>query len=217
MVPIDDTFMHKGLRRKLVDEIRKKGITDELVLKAIGAIPRHLFMDSSFIQFAYVDKAFPIAVGQTISQPYTVAFQTQSLQIKRFDKVLEVGTGSGYQAAVLCRMGATVYTVERQKVLYDFALKLLPTLGFRPHFFYGDGYLGLPTYGPFDKIIVTAGASFVPEPLKQQLKIGGIMVIPVGKSHLQIMKIITRISETEYTEEDNGGFVFVPLMSGLSD
>jgi protein-L-isoaspartate(D-aspartate) O-methyltransferase len=217
MVQFEDTFMHQGMRRKLVEEIRQKGITDEKVLEAIGSIPRHLFMDSGFIQYAYVDKAFPIAVGQTISQPYTVAFQTQSLQVKKFDKVLEVGTGSGYQAAVLCRMGASVYTIERQKTLYDFARNLLPGLSFRPHFFYGDGYQGLPTYGPFDKIIVTAGATFVPEPLKEQLKIGGIMVIPVGRSHLQIMKIITRISQTEYLEEDNGGFVFVPLVSGVSD
>ncbi len=217
MTRIDDTFMHQGMRRKLVEEIRKKGIIDEKVLEAIGSVPRHLFMDNSFIQYAYVDKAFPIAVGQTISQPYTVAFQTQSLQLQKFDKVLEVGTGSGYQAAVLCRMGASVYTIERQRILFDFARNLLPTLGYRPHFFYGDGYLGLPTYGPFDKIIVTAGATFVPEPLKQQLKIGGILVIPVGKSDHQIMKIITRISETEYTEEDKGGFVFVPLLSGLSD
>jgi protein-L-isoaspartate(D-aspartate) O-methyltransferase len=217
MVLTNDTFMHQGMRRKLVEEIRRKGITDGKVLEAIGSVPRHLFMDNSFIQYAYVDKAFPIAVGQTISQPYTVAFQTQSLQLQKYDKVLEVGTGSGYQAAVLCRMGASVYTIERQRILFDFARTLLPTLGFRPHFFYGDGYLGLPTYGPFDKIIVTAGASFVPEPLKQQLRIGGIMVIPVGKAHLQIMKIITRISETAYTEVDKGGFVFVPLLSGLSD
>jgi len=217
MAKFEDSFMHQGMRRKLVEEIRLKGITDANVLEAIGSIPRHLFMDSTFVQFAYVDKAFPIAAGQTISQPYTVAFQTQSLQIRKFDRVLEVGTGSGYQAAVLCRMGVSVYTIERQKTLYDFASNLLPSLGYRPHFFYGDGYLGLPTYGPFDKIIVTAGAALVPEPLKQQLKIGGILVIPVGNNKLQIMKIITRISETEYTEEDKGGFVFVPLLAGLSD
>ncbi len=217
MTKIDDKFMHQGMRRKMVEEIRKKGITDEKVLEAIGSVPRHLFMDSSFIQYAYVDKAFPIAMGQTISQPYTVAFQTQSLQLQKFDKVLEVGTGSGYQAAVLCRMGVSVYTIERQRTLFDLARNILPTLGFRPHFFYGDGYWGLPTYGPFDKIIVTAGATFVPEPLKQQLKIGGILVIPVGKSDHQIMKVITRISETEYNEDDQGGFVFVPFLSGLSD
>ena len=135
MAQIEDSFMHQGMRRKLVEEIRLKGITDEKVLDAIGSIPRHLFMDSTFVQFAYVDKAFPIAVGQTISQPYTVAFQTQSLQIKKFERVLEVGTGSGYQAAILCRMGASVYTIERQKALYEFASNLLPTLGYRPHFF----------------------------------------------------------------------------------
>jgi len=217
MAQMEDTFMHQGMRRKLVAEIKTKGITDEGVLEAIGSVPRHLFMDNSFLQFAYSDKAFPIAAGQTISQPYTVAFQTQSLQIKKFDKVLEVGTGSGYQSAVLCKMGASVYTIERQKSLYDFARNLLPRLGFRPQFFYGDGYLGLPTYGPFDKIIVTAGATFVPEPLKLQLKIGGILVIPVGNSSHQIMKIITRITETEFTGEDKGGFVFVPLLTGLSD
>jgi protein-L-isoaspartate(D-aspartate) O-methyltransferase len=217
MVQMEDTFMHQGMRRKLVAEIKTKGITEEGVLEAIGSVPRHLFMDNSFLQFAYSDKAFPIAAGQTISQPYTVAFQTQSLQIKKFDKVLEVGTGSGYQSAILCKMGASVYTIERQKSLYDFARNLLPTLGFRPQIFYGDGYLGLPTYGPFDKIIVTAGATFVPEPLKLQLRIGGILVIPVGNSSHQIMKIITRISETEFTEEDKGGFVFVPLLTGLSD
>jgi protein-L-isoaspartate(D-aspartate) O-methyltransferase len=217
MAHMADSFMHQGMRRKLVEAIRQKGIADEAVLDAINAVPRHLFMDNSFVQFAYVDKAFPIAAGQTISQPYTVAFQTEALQLKKFDKVLEVGTGSGYQAAVLCRMCASVYTIERQKSLYDFARNLLPQLGFRPHFFYGDGYQGLPTYGPFDKIIVTAGASFVPEPLKQQLKIGGIMVIPVGKSDHQMMKVITRISETEFSEDDRGGFVFVPLLSGLAD
>ncbi len=213
----EDTFQHQGLRRKLVEEIRRKGITDESVLAAIGNVPRHLFMDNSFIQFAYADKAFPIAAGQTISQPYTVAFQTQALNIKKFDKVLEVGTGSGYQAAVLCELGANVFTVERHKKLYEIACKLLPYIGYHPQFFYGDGYFGLPTYGPFDKIIVTAGADKVPEPLKQQLKIGGRMVVPVGKRNVQIMKIITRMSETEFTDEDRGGFIFVPLLTGTSN
>lgn len=213
----EDTFQHQGMRRKLVEEIRRKGITDEGVLDAIGAIPRHLFMDNGFIQFAYADKAFPISGGQTISQPYTVAFQTQELNIKKRDKVLEVGTGSGYQAAVLCRMGAIVFTIERQRKLHEYARKLLPSIGYHPQFFYGDGYLGLPTYGPFDKIVVTAGADSIPEPLKQQLVIGGRMVIPVGKRNIQLMKIITRVSETEFTEEDRGGFIFVPLLTGLSD
>jgi protein-L-isoaspartate(D-aspartate) O-methyltransferase len=214
---LEDTFKHKGLRKKLVDEIRNKGIQDETVLMAINAVPRHLFMDTGFLGFAYVDKAFPIAAGQTISQPYTVAFQTQALQIKRLDRVMEVGTGSGYQAAILCEMGATLFTIERQRSLYDFARILLPKLGYHPQFFYGDGYLGLPTYGPFDKIIVTAGAVSVPPLLKEQLAIGGIMVIPIGEKQHQVMKIITRVSEDKYTEIDAGFFVFVPLLPGLAD
>jgi protein-L-isoaspartate(D-aspartate) O-methyltransferase len=214
---LEDSFRHKGLRKKLIGEIRSKGIRDESVLEAMGVVPRHLFMDNSFVSFAYVDKAFPISAGQTISQPYTVAFQTEALQIRRLDKVLEVGTGSGYQAAVLCQMGVTLYTIERQRSLFDFARTLLPKLGYHPQFFYGDGYLGLPTYGPFDKIIVTAGADSVPEKLKEQLAVGGRMVIPVGGREHQVMKIIVRKSETEYAEMDAGYFVFVPLLPGVSD
>jgi protein-L-isoaspartate(D-aspartate) O-methyltransferase len=214
---LEDTFKHKGLRKKLVDEIRNKGIGDESVLKAINEVPRHLFMDNSFIGFAYVDKAFPIASGQTISQPYTVAFQTEALKIKKLDRVLEVGTGSGYQAAVLCEMGVRLYTIERQRSLYDFARLLLPRLGYNPQFFYGDGYLGLPTYGPFDKIIVTAGADIVPPRLLEQLAIGGRMVIPVGDRQFQVMKIITRENENEFTETEAGNFVFVPLLPGTVD
>jgi protein-L-isoaspartate(D-aspartate) O-methyltransferase len=174
-------------------------------------------MDNSFIGFAYVDKAFPIASGQTISQPYTVAFQTEALKIKKLDRVLEVGTGSGYQAAVLCEMGVRLYTIERQRSLYDFARLLLPRLGYNPQFFYGDGYLGLPTYGPFDKIIVTAGADIVPPRLLEQLAIGGRMVIPVGDRQFQVMKIITRENENEFTETEAGNFVFVPLLPGTVD
>ena len=214
---MEDTFKHKGLRKKLVDGIRSKGIRDEAVLAAMTAVPRHLFMDNSFVGFAYVDKAFPIAAGQTISQPYTVAFQTETLQVKRRDKVLEVGTGSGYQAAILCELGVTLLTIERQRSLYDFARTLLPKLGYYPQFFYGDGYLGLPTYGPFDRIIVTAGADSVPPLLKDQLAIGGKMVIPVGERQHQVMKIITRESEKVFSETDAGDFVFVPLLPGLSD
>lgn len=214
---MEDTFRHKGLRKKLVDEIRNKGISDECVLKAVNAVPRHLFMDNSFVGFAYVDKAFPISAGQTISQPYTVAFQTEALQIKRFEKVLEVGTGSGYQAAILCELGVSLYTIERQRSLYDFARALLPKLGYHPQFFYGDGYLGLPTYGPFDKIIVTAGAELVPARLKEQLAIGGRMVIPVGGRQVQVMKIIVRTGENEYSEQEAGNFVFVPLLPGVAD
>ena len=214
---MEDNFRHKGLRKRLVDEIREKGIGDETVLLAMGKVPRHLFMDNSFLGFAYVDKAFPISAGQTISQPYTVAFQTEILQIKRSDKVLEVGTGSGYQAAVLCEMGVTLFTIERQRALYDFSRMLLPRLGYHPQFFYGDGYQGLPTYGPFDKIIVTAGAESVPEKLKEQLVVGGKMVIPVGDRLHQVMKIVERVTENEYTELEAGNFVFVPMLPGVSD
>ncbi|MEI7420938.1 MAG: protein-L-isoaspartate(D-aspartate) O-methyltransferase [Prolixibacteraceae bacterium] len=214
---MEDTFKHKGLRKKLMEEIRNKGIKDDAVLKAMNAVPRHLFMDNSFVGFAYVDKAFPIAAGQTISQPYTVAFQTEALQVKRLDRILEVGTGSGYQAAVLCEMGARVFTIERQRSLFEFASALLPKLGYHPQFFYGDGYQGLPTYGPFDSIIVTAGADNVPPRLLEQLAIGGRMVIPVGDRQVQIMKIIVRVNENEYTEKEAGNFVFVPLLPGLAD
>ena len=214
---MEDNFRHKGLRKRLVEEIRQKGIVDETVLLAMGKVPRHLFMDNSFLGFAYVDKAFPISAGQTISQPYTVAFQTEILQIKRSDKVLEVGTGSGYQAAVLCEMGVALFTIERQRALYDFSRMLLPRLGYHPQFFYGDGYQGLPTYGPFDKIIVTAGAESVPEKLKEQLVVGGKMVIPVGDRLHQVMKIVERVTESEYTEQEAGNFVFVPMLPGVSD
>lgn len=214
---MEDTFKHRGLRQKLVKELSEAKINDKAVLDAIGTVPRHLFMDTGFVGFAYLDKAFPIAAGQTISQPYTVAFQTQALQIKKHDKVLEVGTGSGYQAAILCEMGVTLFTIERQRALYDFARALLPKLGYRPQFFYGDGYLGLPTYGPFDKIIVTAGAEAVPEKLLEQLAVGGRMVIPVGNRQHQVMKIIVRHSETDYSEEEAGNFVFVPLLPGVAD
>ncbi|HEY0676825.1 MAG TPA: protein-L-isoaspartate(D-aspartate) O-methyltransferase, partial [Chitinophagaceae bacterium] len=181
MKKTEDTYRHKGLRKKLVDGIRSKGITDENVLKAINNIPRHFFLDSAFDEVAYEDKAFPIAEGQTISQPYTVAYQSQLLEVKPFDKVLEIGTGSAYQACVLAEMGAQVYTIERQRKLFE-ENKQFPFLkkytGIK--FFYGDGYEGLPTYAPFDKVIVTAAAPFIPPKLIDQLKPGGMMVIPVG-------------------------------------
>jgi protein-L-isoaspartate(D-aspartate) O-methyltransferase len=210
----EDTFLHKGLRKKLVDEIRSKGILDEQVLEAINKVPRHLFMDSSFVHFAYKDQAFPIAANQTISQPYTVAFQTQLLNISRGDKVLEIGTGSGYQAAVLLEMGAHVFTIERYKELNIGAQRLLPSLGYRPHFFYGDGYEGLPTYAPFDKIIITAAASDLPEKLIEQLRVGGKMVIPLGGKSSQIMTLVEKISETEIESRQHGAFVFVPMLKG---
>lgn len=211
---LTDTYLHKGLRAKLVKELaEKKGITDKNVLNAIEKIPRHFFFNTAFIDHAYEDKAFPIAAGQTISQPYTVAFQTQLLELKKGEKVLEIGTGSGYQTCVLLEMGAKVYTIERQKELYDKTKLVLPKMGYTPKMFYGDGYKGLEAYAPFDKILVTAGAPFIPEPLKKQLKQGGRLVIPVGEGDLQIMTLIERKSDTEYIQSTHGMFRFVPLLS----
>lgn len=210
-----DTLRHQGLRKRLVEGIRIKGIKDEKVLEAIGNVPRHLFMDSSFLQFAYKDQAFPIGAGQTISQPFTVAIQTQLLQVERYDKIMEVGTGSGYQAAVLLELGAAVYTIERQRELYLKTQTLLPQIGYHPKFFYGDGYKGLPTYGPFDKIIITAGAPVIPEELLTQLKVGGRMVIPMGPREKQTMYVLVKTSETEYYKESHGTFVFVPMLKGV--
>jgi len=209
-----DDLRHKGMRKKLADSLKVKGIRHPKVLEAISKVPRHLFMESSFIHFAYKDQAFPIGSGQTISQPYTVAFQTQLLEVEKNDKVLEVGTGSGYQAAVLVEMGAKVFTVERQKELYLKAQSFLPEIGYNPACFFGDGYAGLPNFAPFDKILVTAGATSVPLALKEQLKIGGRMVIPVGKSTRQEMIVVDRFSEDEFKTEKHGGFVFVPLLKG---
>ncbi|WP_053187273.1 protein-L-isoaspartate(D-aspartate) O-methyltransferase, partial [Sunxiuqinia dokdonensis] len=196
-----DSLRHQGMRKRLVEGIRIKGVRDPRVLDAIAKVPRHLFMDSSFIQFAYKDQAFPIGAGQTISQPFTVAFQTQLLDVQPNEKVLEVGTGSGYQAAVLVEMGATVFTIERQRELYLKVQQLLPEIGYHPKFFYGDGYKGLPTYGPFDKIIITAGAPVLPEELLQQLRVGGVLVAPIGPSEKQVMYKVTRNSEDEFEKE----------------
>lgn len=214
---MNDTYRHKGLRKQLVETIRSKGILDENVLEAIGKIPRHLFMDSGFIKFSYKDQAFPIGEGQTISQPYTVAFQTQLLEIKAHDRVLEIGTGSGYQTAVLIEMGASVYTIERQRKLFLKAQENLGLLGYKPHFFYGDGYQGKPTYGPYDRILVTAGAADIPAKLQGQLKVGGIMVIPVGNSNNQRMIRIVRKAETDFEQTEHGIFAFVPLLKGMED
>lgn len=208
-----DTYRHKGLRQQLVNQIKKKGITDTAVLSAINNVPRHLFMDSSFLEFAYEDKPFPIGSGQTISQPYTVAFQTELLEIKKGEKVLEVGTGSGYQACILMEMGARVYTIERQKNLYTKTKSFLASMGYKPKAIsYGDGYKGLPAFAPFDKIIVTAGAPNIPEELIEQLKPGGHLVIPVG-TDLQEMKRITKLDDNNIKEEEHGLFRFVPLLS----
>ena len=207
-----DTFTHQGMRKKLIKTLEKKGVMDKRVLEAIGRIPRHLFMDSGFVDHAYVDKAFPIAADQTISQPYTVARQTELLEVKKNDKILEIGTGSGYQAAVLLEMGASLFTIERQNELFKRAKLFLPKLGYKPkRIIFGDGYLGLEAEAPFDGIIVTAGAPFVPQPLLAQLKVGGKLVIPVGDD-IQIMTVFTRKSETEFEKEEFGEFRFVPLL-----
>jgi protein-L-isoaspartate(D-aspartate) O-methyltransferase len=209
-----DSFEAKGKRKRLVAELRQKGIKDEEVLRAIDAVPRHLFMDPAFLNHAYVDKAFPISSGQTISQPYTVAVQTSLLKIKKRDKILEVGTGSGYQAAVLAEMGAKVYTIERYRDLFLRAQKTLVSLGYEIDFFYGDGYAGKPQYGPFDGIIVTAAAPEVPLELIQQLKIGGRLVIPVGGSLSQVMTVVERKGHESFEYSDHGDFVFVPMLKG---
>ena len=207
-----DTSKHQGLRNQLASVLQQKGITDKNVLNAVRKIPRHLFIDSSFEDHAYQDKAFPIAAEQTISQPYTVAFQSQSLEIKAGDKVLEIGTGSGYQTAVLLELGAEVYTIERQHELFKRTSLFLPKLGYNPKkFIFGDGYKGLKEKAPFDKIIVTAGAPFVPKPLLSQIKVGGMLLIPVGDKK-QIMTLFTRKSPKEFEKQELGDFAFVPML-----
>ena len=211
----DDSYQHKGLRKKLMDLLRDKGISDENVLRAMNDIPRHYFLDSAFDKIAYEDRAFPISEGQTISQPYTVAYQTQLLQVKTNDKILEIGTGSIYQATVLAEMGAKVFTIERQKKLFD-KTKLFIFKSRYPNlkFFYGDGYEGLPTYAPFDKVIITAAAPFIPPKLIAQLKHGGKMVIPVDEHHHQRMLRITKNEDGTTSEEAFENFSFVPMLSG---
>jgi protein-L-isoaspartate(D-aspartate) O-methyltransferase len=200
------------MRLQLVKIVEGKGIRDENVLNAIGKIPRHLFMDSGFLDHAYQDKAFPIGADQTISQPYTVAFQSELLKIEHNHKVLEIGTGSGYQTAVLCELGAQVYTIERQNELFKKASKFLPKLGYRPKkIIFGDGYIGLKNEAPFNSIIVTAGAPFVPNPLLSQLAIGGRLVIPVGDA-VQIMTLFIRKGPKEFEKHEFGEFRFVPLL-----
>lgn len=215
MRKFEDTWRHKGMRSKLVESLREKGITDEKILQAIEKVPRHYFMDTAFDDIAYQDRAFPISEGQTISQPYTVAYQTQLLEIKTFDKVLEIGTGSGYQSCILAVMGATVFTIERQKKLYEhfrtFAYKAsYPTI----KYFYGDGYEGLPTYAPFDKVVITAAAPYIPDKLLQQLKTGGSMVVPVGGREGQRMFRIIKRGDNDYEQEVYDNFSFVPMLSG---
>ena len=211
----EDTYRHKGLRKKLVDGLREKGITDENVLAAINEIPRHFFLDTALDNIAYEDRAFPISEGQTISQPYTVAYQSQLLDIKPYEKVLEIGTGSGYQAIILGEMNAQVYTIERQKKLFEehrgFILRSkYPNI----KYFYGDGFEGLPTYAPFDKVIVTAAAPYIPPKLVDQLKTGGKMVIPVGEGNVQRMLRLTKLRDGSMAEELFDNFSFVPMVEG---
>lgn len=211
-----DTSKHKGLRKRLVEELIKKGIDSKMVLNAILNIPRHFFIDNDFESHAYIDKAFPIDSNQTISQPYTVAFQTSILEIEKNDKVLEIGTGSGYQTAVLVKLNSNVYTIERQHVLYRKSMKRLNMLGYSPKLIkYGDGYLGLPEHAPFDKILVTAGASEIPKKLLLQLKIGGKIIIPVGDMN-QEMILINRKSETKFEKKKLGKFNFVPMLKKVN-
>ncbi len=210
-----DDYKHKGLRKQLVDLLREKGITDEKVLEAINTIPRHFFLDPAFERQAYENRAFPIVAQQTISHPYTVAYQTQLLEIKKFDKVLEIGTGSGYQACVLAEMGVTLYTIERQKALYDYLNDFFFIKKYlKIKRLYGDGYEGAPTYGPFDKVIITAAAPFIPPKLIEQLKPGGIAVIPVGDDEGQKMMRITKDKQGNVHEEELGDFSFVPMLTG---
>ena len=207
-----DAYRHQGLRKLLIENIKQKGISDQKVLAAMEKVPRHFFFDSSFLEYAYEDKPFPIGAGQTISQPYTVAFQSELLKVSKGERILEIGTGSGYQACILVEMGAKVFTIERQKTLFDKTSIYLHSLGYSSiKTFYGDGYKGLPAFAPFDKIIVTAAAPFIPEPLIEQLKPGGILVIPVGEE-VQIMTTIQKISESDCDKKEHGLFRFVPML-----
>ncbi|MDQ1296221.1 MAG: Protein-L-isoaspartate O-methyltransferase [Bacteroidota bacterium] len=209
-----DNFEAKGKRKKLVEELKQKGISDEEVLRAINTVPRHIFMDPAFLNHAYIDKAFPISSGQTISQPYTVAVQTSLLKVKKRDKILEIGTGSGYQAAILVEMGAKVYTIERFRDLYLKAQLTLTSLGYSADFFYGDGHAGKSQYGPFDGIIITAAIKEIPDTLLKQLKTGGRLVAPLGDNDCQVMTLVQRTGEDIWDYSVHGSFVFVPMLKG---
>ncbi|HEY1010991.1 MAG TPA: protein-L-isoaspartate(D-aspartate) O-methyltransferase [Daejeonella sp.] len=207
-----DNYRERGARKKLVEKLRDRGINDERVLKAIGKVPRHYFFDETFWEQAYKDIAFPIGDGQTISQPYTVAYQTELLHVKKGDKVVEIGTGSGYQTCILLELGAKVYTIERQENLYNRTSQVLPHIGYKAEFFFGDGSKGIAEHAPYDKIIVTAGAPLVPQVLLKQLKIGGILVIPVGDEKSQKMITVLRAGENDYEKIVLDTFRFVPLV-----
>lgn len=213
---MEDSYKHQALRKKLIQHLKKSGIKDFKVLQAIEKIPRHFFFNSAFLQFAYDDVAFQIGEGQTISQPYTVARQTELLEVRKGDKILEIGTGSGYQSSILSSMGAEVYSIERNKKLHEKAKIMLEKLNCNVKCFYGDGYKGIPEFAPYDRILVTAAAPYVPEPLLHQLKIRGILVIPVGAEGKQSMKKIRKINDTEYDTKEFGDFSFVPLLGETS-
>ncbi len=213
LLPVDD-YRHQGMRKRLVEELKRKGISDKAVLDAIGSVPRHAFIDdSAFLRLAYADQAFPIACGQTISQPYTVAFQTQLLQVSKGLKVLEIGTGSGYQTAVLCALGVKVTSMERHRPLHTDTMLRLEKLGYRANLVYGDGYKGAPVHAPFDRIIVTCGAPEIPEALPGQLKIGGVLVIPVGPDNKQTMCTLVRTGSESFEHQEYGAFSFVPMLA----
>ncbi len=211
-MPIEDNYKHKGMRRQLVNKVRAKGISDERVLRAMNAVPRHAFLDNAFLSHAYQDKAFQIGEGQTISQPYTVAFQSQLLEVKPGDKILEIGTGSGYQCSILVEMGAKVYSIEYNWPLHQRAGNMLKSLGYQAHLFHGDGTKGLPALAPYDGIIVTAGAPSVPMTLVEQLAVGGKLVIPVGDRRSQKMLLITKEKNGKISKKEFDHFSFVPLL-----
>ena len=211
-----DSYKHKGMRKNLIDELRLKGIKDEKVLMAFNEVPRHYFLDLAFTEQAYSNMAFQIGAGQTISHPFTVAFQSQLLEVKKGDKILEIGTGSGYQTSILCQLGAKVFSIERQRELFIKAKPLIHHLNFNPRLSYGDGYKGLPLFAPFDSIIVTCGAPFIPPALIEQLKVGGKLVIPLGEGSVQRMILLTKTSETEYETKDFGDFSFVPMLENTA-
>ncbi len=212
-----DSYRHKGMRKKLVEKIKQKGITNTNILNAINKIPRHLFLDSSFVEYAYEDKPFPIGSGQTISQPYTVAFQTEILDVQKGNKVLEIGSGSGYQACVLEEIGAKVYSIERQRKLYHKTKQFIGSLGYKIKFFYGDGFKGVPAFAPYDRILITAAAPEIPENLLQQLKVGGKLVIPLGEGDVQTMLRLTVGDNGNIVQETFGAFRFVPMLKNKAD
>ena len=209
---MQDSFKHKGLRKLLIEELRQKGISNEKVLEAFFEVPRHYFLDLAFEKQAYSNMAFQIGAGQTISHPYTVAFQTELLELSKGEKVLEIGTGSGFQTSILCALGMKVFSIERQKELYLKAKPIIHHMHYNPKLFYGDGYKGRPLDAPFDKILVTCGAPYIPDALLQQLKVGGLLVIPIGEGEKQLMQRITKISEKEFKTEEFGVFSFVPML-----